>query len=596
MPGSTTSVAMAKRRRGGHHKAKANLAKARAAQSAAHSATSISSSFATPKVHPANNDCYPLNKLCRLCLLSNTNMEPIFPYAGDKRLAEKIFQCTNLQIKENPDHGIPNSICGQCKKQLDQCYEFRLLCWKNDEILHNLHAILSPHQKVAYRPSPFASQMQTLSATRSNPVVQVQKLNLNSIVSPMAPRRGRVARQSFGEISLSQLYTPSRYGQKGLKGKPQFTRELVVRLTPLSATLLNKYKKAAAKKVTQTKAAMKSFPQVTKGRGRPPKEEVKVKSKAPPKVNVKIVKAKDQALKAKAKAMKAKAQAKAIKAKAEKKAKAAASAAAAKKHKAKRADFSVPPKKRKQNFETAPPTVATATCVLCTQVFSSVKGLSRHMAAHENNRKSNSVFNCSICKKEYLKGTQFREHLDSAEHLSNVARSEADEGDVSILPDGVEPEVSILPDDDDERILPDDSSNTVANASIESTANPEPDVEEITDHVEPAPEVRSQPSPDANDSSQLEEPSQLDESTEPECIEINDKEVSDEQPPAPTINATREASPIPVESESSRDGSGVQQGEDCSTNNAENLFNGSAADALNASRRVTFSDITEIVD
>lgn len=51
-----------------------------------------------PKVHPALDDCYPLNKLCRLCLLSNTNMEPIFAYTGDIELSQRIFQCTGLEV------------------------------------------------------------------------------------------------------------------------------------------------------------------------------------------------------------------------------------------------------------------------------------------------------------------------------------------------------------------------------------------------------------------------------------------------------------------------------------------------------------------
>lgn len=51
-----------------------------------------------PKVHPALDDCYPLNKLCRLCLLSNTSMEPIFAYTGDIELSQRIFQCTGLEV------------------------------------------------------------------------------------------------------------------------------------------------------------------------------------------------------------------------------------------------------------------------------------------------------------------------------------------------------------------------------------------------------------------------------------------------------------------------------------------------------------------
>ncbi|XP_062560421.1 uncharacterized protein LOC134224832 [Armigeres subalbatus] len=586
------------RKRGG--KAKTNFpAKGKVQQPA----TSISNiAAATPKIHPATNDCYPLNKLCRLCLLSNTNMEPIFPFPGDKRLAQKIFQCTNLDIKENLSNGIPNSICGQCKKQLDQCYEFRLLCWKNDEILHNLHAILSPQKKSQLQVQP---QPQPATPSRSNPVVQVQKLDLNTFVSPPSPvrRGGRVGKRSFGEVSLSQLYTPSRRGHKGAKTHPTFSRELVVCLTPISSALINKYKKAAATpKVTQTKAAMKSFPQSPRGRPKlTPKPEVKpkvVKVKVQV-VKAKIVKAKEKVLvKAKVKAVKPQVKAKVVKA--EKRQSKAAAAAAAKKHKAKRADSSVPPKKRKQNFETAPPTVAKATCVLCTQTFNSVKSLGRHMAAHENNRKNNRAFNCELCKKEYLKGSQFSEHLDSAEHMSNVARDNANEGEISILPDEAEPEVSILPDVDDdtnEQILPDDSRAGM-NDSVDSFTNPQPVPEAITAHVEPTKEICPQPSPDTNDNSQQDESSQLDESTEPECIESSGGEqATEDQPQAETTNTNRDASPIPVDDESSRSREGgVQYSDVCSTNNAENLFNGSGADALNASRRVTFSDITEIVE
>lgn len=575
------------RRRGGFKKAKTNLPSVGKTQPS--NATSFGN-FGTPKIHPASNDCYPLNKLCRLCLLSNNNMEPIFPYPGDKRLAEKILQCTNLEIKENPEQGIPNSICGQCKKQLDQCYEFRLLCWKNDEILHNLHAILSPQRKTPYQQQQ-QPQLPIQSPSRSNPVVQVQKMNLSSIVTP---RRGRMARKSFGEVPLSQLYTPSRFGH--MRNKPQFTRELVVRLTPISSSLINKYKKAAAaKKVTQTKAAMKSFPQPVKARGRPAKVIPKAaKARAP------IVKAKIRIAKPKAEKKQTKAKAsKAPKASKTPKVSKAATAAALKKHKAKRADSSVPPKKRKQNFETAPPTVATATCVLCTQTFTSVKSLGRHMATHENSRKNNRVFNCDICKKEYLKGSHFAEHLDSAEHLSNAARNDADESGLSILPDGVEPEVSILPDDDGERIVPDEPSVTEVNVSLDSSVNqePEPEPEEITDELPPAMEERQQPSPDeTNDNTQQDEPSQLDESAEPEDVVTNDKTVNEDEPTAEVVNVDRDPSPIPVESESSRSREGAAQFDEPGSTN-ENLFNGNgSADASNASRRVTFSDITEIVE
>ncbi|XP_065076259.1 zinc finger protein pita-like isoform X2 [Ochlerotatus camptorhynchus] len=559
---------MAKRgRKGrGHYKAKTSSFPVRKQLA---SATSISN-VATPRVHPATNDCYPLNKLCRLCLLSNINMEPIFSYPGDDHLAQKIFQCTNLEIKENADNGIPTSLCGQCKKQLDQCYEFRLLCWKNNEILHNLHAILSPTKKV---PQP---------VMRSNPVVQVEKLNLSPSLMPTPAKRGKPTINSFGEIPLSQLYTPSRRGHKAVKTHPQFTKELVVRLSPVPASLISKFKKTT---VTQTKAAMKSFPQSPRPRGRP-KGSVKATAKPVVKRVAKpIVK---HIAKPIAKPI---AKLKVIpktftKSKVEKK---VVVPVAAKKHKAKRAEIAVPPKKRKENFQTAP-TVTTATCVLCTQAFNSVKSLSRHMATHENNRKNNRVFNCDVCKKEYLKASQLTDHLRSADHVENAARNGANFDEISILPDESEAEVSILPDDTEVSILPDDHSTAEVNVSVESSENAEQEPEEITDRVADETE-RCQPSPDTNDNSQQNEPAQED--------VVNDRShgLETNVQPEAEINTNRDASPIPVDSDSSRSlEGGVQYSDVCSTNNAENLLNGSGADPFNASRRVTFSDITEIVE
>lgn len=193
-----------------------------------------------------------------------------------------------------------------------------------------------------------------------------------------------------------------------------------------------------------------------------------------------------------------------------------------------------------------------------------------------------------MCNKEYLKASQLTDHLRSTDHIENAARNGADEGEVSILPDESEAEVSILPDDAEVSILPDDHTTSAeVNVSVESPDNTEQEPEEITDRVVEETE-RSQPSPDTNDISQQNEPAQQD--GESVALETNVQ-------PEAEINTNRDASPIPVESESSRSlEGGVQYSDVCSTNNAENLLNGSGGDPFNASRRVTFSDITEIVE
>lgn len=459
-----------------------------------------------PKVHSNGlDDCYPLNKLCRLCLLSNANMEPIFAYIGDIELSQRIFQCTGLEIHENEDKGIPTSICGQCRRQLDQCYEFRTLCWKNNDVLHNLNLLLSPRKERSV-PTPEPTMMSAI------PIVQVEKLKFNPSLLPKSkhpppkPKGAEKSSKIFGEISLKQLFTPNKRGRKTFKIPNQFSRDLVVCLTPMSPALLDKYRKTVPKP-TQTKAAVKSFPQSS--------SRVEKKSSTPQKltpIKIKIGKPKSS--------------------KTEK-----SPPVSAKKSKAKTDEISVPPKKRKDNFqpETPEAKVLTISCTLCTQTFSNMKNLSRHTAAHENNRKQNRVFNCDICHKEYLKASQLTDHLRSAEHVSNAASNAPDEGEVSILPD----EQSILPDTN--------ISTTVASPTVEVDREVSPNGK--TDDLE----------------------------------EEADAEKSQQTP-----KTIRQLSPISVGSDSPLS-DGVQYSDVCSTNNDESLINSSAA------KRVSFAEVTEIL-
>lgn len=482
-----------------------------------------------PKVHPTSDDCYPLNKLCRLCLLSNANMEPIFAYTGDIELSQRIFQCTGLEIHENEDKGIPTSICGQCRRQLDQCHEFRTLCWKNNDVLRNLNLILSP-KKV--RPEPAAATPRMMSAV---PIVQVEKLQISPSLLPKSkaakttskPKAAKSSK-SFGEISLSQLYTPSKRGPKTVKIPPQFSRELVICLTPMSPALLSKYRKKAPKK-TQTKAAVKSFPSTQLAKS----SRVEKKSATPRKlapIKIKVGRPKSS--------------------KSEK-----TPSASAKKTKAKTDEIAVPPKKRKENFQPTPEAkVLTISCTLCTQTFSNMKNLSRHTAAHENNRKKNRVFNCDICQKEYLAQDQLTDHLRSAEHVNNAAANAPDEADVSILPD----EQSILPD-----------TNGGEQENISTTV------------ATPTDELGREASPDDS------QPNAANEESVAEVVEEVNQSVDSQVVQTPRIR--RQLSPISVDSDSHRSDD-VQYSDVCSTNNEESFLNGSSA------RRVSFADFTEILD
>lgn len=171
---------------------------------------------------------------------------------------------------------------------------------------------------------------------------------------------------------------------------------------------------------------------------------------------------------------------------------------------------------------------------------------------------------------------QLSEHLQSAEHIACAGPSVLEEADVSILPDN---------DDEQLQIASKDISKNISTT--------ETDVEEIIVNPVIYGSDNRQPSPDTNDASQQD----IDHAGDPKAVEVNETEASIEPSATNEVPVNRDASPIPVDSESSisRDG-GVQYSDVCSTNNAENLFNGSGTESFNSSRRVTFSDITEVVD
>nr|XP_029721113.1 zinc finger protein 628-like isoform X1 [Aedes albopictus] len=97
------------------------------------------------------------NNMCRLCLSANGITEPICYDQRDQFLLQKIYECTTLQI--SPLNGIPSSLCTICKSRLDEFYQFRWQCIKNDEIIRRIADSFHNKPPVdSSTPSPVTSQ------------------------------------------------------------------------------------------------------------------------------------------------------------------------------------------------------------------------------------------------------------------------------------------------------------------------------------------------------------------------------------------------------------------------------------------------------
>lgn len=114
------------------------------------------------------------NNMCRLCLSANGITEPICYDQRDQFLLQKIYECTTLQIA--PLNGIPSSLCTICKARLDEFYQFRWQCIKNDEIIRR---IADNFQK-----PPTAA---TIESASQNPKQEVIESNLTGELQVLPP-------------------------------------------------------------------------------------------------------------------------------------------------------------------------------------------------------------------------------------------------------------------------------------------------------------------------------------------------------------------------------------------------------------------------
>ncbi|XP_053688043.1 zinc finger protein 8-like [Sabethes cyaneus] len=113
------------------------------------------------------------NNMCRLCLSANGITEPICYDQRDQFLLQKIYECTTLQI--SPLNGIPSSLCTICKARLDEFYQFRWQCIKNDEIIRR---IADNFPKQQQQPSP--PQPATPEIGHHNPKQEIVETNAAS--------------------------------------------------------------------------------------------------------------------------------------------------------------------------------------------------------------------------------------------------------------------------------------------------------------------------------------------------------------------------------------------------------------------------------
>ncbi|KAL9703993.1 hypothetical protein quinque_007511 [Culex quinquefasciatus] len=79
-----------------------------------------------------------IQRLCRLCLTDDDLQCALFGTDSNSNLAQKILECTSIQIENIP--GVPGFLCEVCKSKLVICSQFISQCIKTDEKIRRIYA------------------------------------------------------------------------------------------------------------------------------------------------------------------------------------------------------------------------------------------------------------------------------------------------------------------------------------------------------------------------------------------------------------------------------------------------------------------------
>ncbi|XP_039447098.1 zinc finger protein 501-like [Culex pipiens pallens] len=79
-----------------------------------------------------------IQRLCRLCLTDDDLQCALFGADSNSNLAQKILECTSIQIENIP--GVPGFLCEVCKSKLVICSQFISQCLKTDEKIRRIYA------------------------------------------------------------------------------------------------------------------------------------------------------------------------------------------------------------------------------------------------------------------------------------------------------------------------------------------------------------------------------------------------------------------------------------------------------------------------
>lgn len=76
------------------------------------------------------------DKVCRICLQHDVELDLIFNYNDDEDLSLKMNYCSDTIVTIND--GLPNKICRECVQLLNKAYTYKTMCAESDKKLRTI--------------------------------------------------------------------------------------------------------------------------------------------------------------------------------------------------------------------------------------------------------------------------------------------------------------------------------------------------------------------------------------------------------------------------------------------------------------------------